>query len=299
MLAARSLSLLLLLLPAAAGADSTAMKAHKRDVAAVAVAGDVVASGGDDGTVVVWNGTAPGPTRESDDGAVKAVAVAPDGKTVAIGTMYGQLSLWDAGAKKDLFTAKGHGGRINGIAFFPDGKTFATASVDQSVKVFDTGGKELVKLEGKYNVFAVAVSADGKLLLSCNSNGEVTSWNVKTKKPAAAYAPGKGECHALALTGDGKALAVGYGDGTVVVVEPGSGKELRRAKVSDSINALAFSGDGKTIAAATQADELALIDDAQNVKTLKGHARPLTGVAFKRDGAIVTGSMDMTVRVWK
>jgi WD40 repeat protein len=298
MLAAHSLALLLLL-SSTTFADSTQLKAHKRDVNTVAIAGDVIASGGADGAVVVWSGSTATATRESNDGSVKAIALAPDGKTIAIGTMYGQVTLWDVAAKKDLFSNRSHTGGINSVAFFPDGKTFATASTDQSVKVFDLAGKELAKLTNKYTIYAVAVSADGKLLLSCNSNGEVTSWNLATKKPAAAYSPSKGECHALALTGDGKSLAVGYGDGTVVVVEPASGKELRRAKVSDSVNGLAFSADGKTIAAGTQSDQLALIDDAQNVTTLKGHGRPITAVAYKRDGTLVSGSMDMTVRVWK
>ncbi len=77
-------------------------------------------------------------------------------------------------------------------------------------------------------------------------------------------------------------LAVGYEDGSVVFVDPEKGKELRRGKVSDAVNSLAF--DALTGAAG---------------QTLKGHGRPITSVTFAPDGKrIVSGSMDMTVRVW-
>ena len=64
------------------------------------------------------------------------------------------------------------------------------------------------------------------------------------------------------------------------------------------MNSLAFAPDGK-LAAATQNEELAMIDGAGAVTTMKGHGRPITSVAFSPDGAhAISGSMDMTVRVW-
>jgi WD40 repeat protein len=287
----------------AAADDSTPLKSHKKDVAAIAISpdGTLIASGGDDGAVVLWSAGAVARTHESEGGAVRSVAFSPDGKRVAIGNMYGQLVMWDRVAQKDLFDVKAHDGRVMRIAFFPDGKTLATASIDQSVKLWDAAtGKEKAKLVGpKYAIHGLALSADGKALFSCETNGGVTSWNLKTSKPITTYAPSKGECHALALAGDGKSLAVGYGDGTIVVVEPATGKELRRAKVADSVNSLAYAADGR-IAAATQNEELAVVDPSGAVTTRKGHSRPITAVAFSPDGKqLVSGSMDMTVRVWK
>jgi WD40 repeat protein len=142
----------------------------------------------------------------------------------------------------------------------------------------------------------MVMAKDGKALYSCDSNGDVVTW--KANKKDKTYAPSKGECHALALSGDGKSLAVGYGDGAVVVVEPATGKEQRSAKVPDSVNALAFEGDNKTIAAGTQGEELQIIDGANAVTTKKGHSRPITAVAVAGDGRIVTASMDASVHVF-
>ena len=295
-----------LLYASVAAADSVALKSHTKDVDAVAVSSDGkrYASGGDDGATVVWEGNAAIATRPSEDGAIDAVAFSPNGKLVAIGNQYGQLTLWDPTANKELFSTKGNG-RIVHIAFMPDGKSLYTGSSDQTIRFYDTAtGTEKAKLTGpKYQLYGLALSSDGKQLASCYSSGDVTMWSTKTNKVGPTYNPvpkpsSKGACHAVAFSSDGKTLAAGYDDGTIVFMDASTGKELRRAKVADSVNALAFAADGK-LAAGTQNEELAIVDGAGAVTTKKGHGRPILDVAFASDGKhLVSGSRDMTVRVW-
>jgi WD40 repeat protein len=298
--------LALLFSVSAASADSVVLKSHKRDVDTVAASpdGKRLASGGDDGATIVWEANAAIATRESEDGPIDAVAFSPNGKLVAIGNQYGQVTLWDPTANKDLFSTKGNG-RIVHIAFMPDGKSLYTGSWDQTIRVYDAAtGKEKAKLTGpKYQLYGLALSSDGKQLVSCYSSGDVTSWSTKTNKAGPTYNPvpktsSKGACHAVAFSPDNKSIAAGFDDGTIVVMDASTGKELRRAKVADSVNALAFATNGK-LAAGTQNEELAIVDTAGAVTTMKGHGRPITDVTFTSDGKhLVSGSMDMTVRVW-
>lgn len=302
-----SLTIFLVLLPTLAAADSVVLKSHKRDVETVAVSpdGKRYASGGDDGSVVVWANNTASATRASEDGPIDAIAFSPSGKLLAIGNQYGQVTLWDPAANKELFSAKDGSGRVVRIAFLPDGKSFYTASWDQTIRLWDVAtGKPSAKLVGpKSQLYGLALSTDGKQLWSCYSSGDVTSWDPKTNKIGATYNPmpktaSKGECHAVALSTDGKTLAAGFDDGTVVFLNPSNGKELRRAKLEDSVNSLAFAPDGK-LAAATQNEELATIDGKGLVTTLKGHGRAVTSVAVAPDGShVISGSMDMTVRIW-
>lgn len=300
----RSLCLTTAVFASAALADDPTALKHKKDVTAVSLSSDgkFIASGSDEGNVIVWDGAAQVAERVSDQGAVKAVAVSPDGKTVAVGSMYGDVTLWERESGKDKFTKRGHEGRITQAVFFADGKRFATSSIDHSVRVWDLTGAEKAKLMGhKYDVNGVAVSRDGAKAWSCDSNGDVIVWNVAKAKQAGTYAPSKGNARALTLSADGKVLAVGYEDGAVVFVDPEKGKELRRGKVSDAVNSLAFSPDGKVLAVGTQGEDLFTLDAATGAagKTLKGHERPVTSVAFSGDGKrLVSGSMDMSVRVW-
>jgi WD40 repeat protein len=296
----------LVLISTIASADSVALKGHKRDVDTVAASSDGkhYASGGDDGSTIYWEGSNPIATRTSDDGPIDAVAFSPNGKLIAVGNQYGQVTLWDPAANKDLFSTKANG-RIVHIAFMPDGKSLYTGSWDQTIRIYDAAsGKEKAILKGpKYQLYGLAMSSDGKQLVSCYDSGDIAMWSTKTNKLTATYNPvpktsSKGGCHAVAFSADNKTLAAGFDDGTIVFMDAATGKETRRAKAADQVNSLAFNSDGK-VAAGTQNEELAIVDGAGAVTTLKGHGRPITSVTYTPDGKhLVSGSMDMTVRLW-
>ncbi len=286
---------------------SLVMRGHKRDVNAVAVSADgkLVASGSDDNAVNVWEGATLVGTRTSDQGPVKAVAFSPDGKLVVVGSSYGDVSLWDREAKKDLFTKRGHSSRVVQAAFFPDGKSFLTAAWDNTVKVWDTAtGNEKSSVKQGYQVNGVALAANGTYFV-IDSNGGIS---IYAPQPKAAKAPKPlvlalhpGDGHAIALSSDGKILAVGYADSQVLLVDTVTQKELRHAKLNDSVNSLAFAPDGKTLAVGTQGEDLILVDVAKGEAsgTLKGHGRPILSVAYSPDGKkLISGSVDMTARSW-
>ncbi len=292
------LTLIAVAVPSSALADeSTAFKGHKREVNTVAISSDgkLLVSGSDDSSVRVWDPTGEGANdRSTDQGAVKALVV--------IGAAYGDLTLWDRTSGKDVYTKKGHDLGISAIAFFPNGSSYVTASINDELKIWETTtGKEKAKLTGhKYTVRGLAISPDGNRIYSCDEGGNVFVWNGKGKQ-LQTFEIGKGQIHGIALTKDGKLLASGFGDGSVVFSLAATGKELGRVKLADSVNSVSFSPDGKMLAVGTQGEELALINPAtpEVIRTLKGHSRPITSVAFSADGKVLaSASMDYTVRAW-
>ncbi|MDX1946374.1 MAG: hypothetical protein SFU86_13315, partial [Pirellulaceae bacterium] len=109
---------------------------------------------------------------------------------------------------------------------------------------------------------------------------------------------------AVAVSPDGKKLAMGGWGSEVRIVEVDSGKPLAVLPTGASyVFALAFSPDGSQLAIGSNSkpDYLALWDVATGKKTrgLPGHRDAVLSVAFSRDGQqIVTGSYDNTARLW-
>ncbi|BAY91118.1 MULTISPECIES: WD40 repeat domain-containing protein [unclassified Tolypothrix] len=67
---------------------------------------------------------------------VNAVAISPDGKTFAIGSLSREIQLWDLKTVKVVNKLSGHGGGIYALAWSKDGKTLISGSGDKSIKIW-------------------------------------------------------------------------------------------------------------------------------------------------------------------
>src|SRR5262249_17813978 len=77
------------------------------------------------------------------------VAIAPDGKTLAVGRFDGKIQLFDLAARRQTAELPGHTGRASGLAFLPDGQTLASSGHDETVRLWDlTAKKEKAVLRG-------------------------------------------------------------------------------------------------------------------------------------------------------
>jgi RNA polymerase sigma factor (sigma-70 family) len=79
-------------------------------------------------------------TLENSKGGIWTVALAPDGRSVAIGNAGGSLFLWELASGRQRHSFVGHEGRIISLAFSPDGRSLAASSDDAPVYVWDVAG---------------------------------------------------------------------------------------------------------------------------------------------------------------
>jgi WD40 repeat protein/serine/threonine protein kinase len=108
--------------------------------------------------------------------------------------------------------------------------------------------------------------------------------------------------HRLVFQPDGKRLALASTDGSLLILDPATGREIVHTMSHDqSIAALAYSPDGKLLASAGW-DATVKIRDAATGKIqheLRGHSDRIQSLDFHPDGTLLaTGSWDATVKLW-
>lgn len=88
--------------------------------------------------------------------SVYSVAFAPDGKSLASGSLDKTLKIWDLSESRTRsrckITLPGHTDFVLSVAFSPDGNWLISGSKDRTVKFWDPrNGVNITKLEGHKN----------------------------------------------------------------------------------------------------------------------------------------------------
>ncbi|MCI0464721.1 MAG: hypothetical protein L0Z62_47970 [Gemmataceae bacterium] len=297
------------------------LEEHKGTVHSLAYApdGKTLASAGADQTVRLWDVSAEGKEKQREvlkghGGPVQAVAFAPDGKALASaaqekrdGFEYASVRLWDPVKGKELAPLEPGLTGIFALAFV-DATTLATAGQDDSVRLWDTStGKLKHELKSHLGwVASLAVTSDGKALLSGSHDGTARLWDLGERSPPDVLRGHKGWVNAVAFAPDSTRLASAGADGVVKLWDMADGAEKKVLKGHQgAVLALAFAPDGKTLASAGADRTVRLWDiDADSKdfgsekKLLKGHEAPVTCLAFTPSKLLVSGSSDGMIWTW-
>jgi WD40 repeat protein len=263
----------------------------------------------------------------------RSAAFSPDGKILVTATTGGRSRIfgggrtifWDPATGKQLGTLDDgpnvaalrptgapngrtldDGNCLGALAFTPDGRTLAGActGIERDVCLWDVQTRKLTgRLKGSQYVSLMTFSADGTMLATGNvSAGDVQILGVKAEKVVATLkAKGPG-VRALAFSGDGKSLAVGYGDGTIRVWDVKTERETARLPGHPKlVSALAFEPGDRTLLSAGVDKTVRRWDlttgKATATTSLKGAAKPY-GLAFGPDLATLAMADEDGLTVW-
>jgi sterol desaturase/sphingolipid hydroxylase (fatty acid hydroxylase superfamily) len=279
---------------------------HKGAVLGVAISADggLIASGGEDGTVRVWDAegraqlTLPGHERP-----VRSVAISADRRVIVSGGYDGAVRVWDAATGQEKFALRGHRGFVLGVAVSADGRRVASAGADGTVRVWDgETGQEQHALAGHTSaVPSVALSGDGERVVSAGW-ASAKLWNADTGRARLTLAGHTDLVYSLAISPDGRRVVTGSFDQAVKVWDATTGQDtLTLRGHTGPIYGVALSADARVVVSGGK--DLSVkawdVERGRELFTLRGHTADVTSVAVSADGRhVVSGSRDGALRLW-
>jgi WD40 repeat protein len=128
----------------------------------------------------LWNVSTGQLIRRFDaKSSINAVAISPDGTTLATGLRDNAIKLWNVSTGQLIHTLTGHAGEVHSVAFSPEGKTLASASQDGTIKIWNVSTASLTStFTQTQRVWSVAFSPEGKTLASASQDGTIKIWRV-------------------------------------------------------------------------------------------------------------------------
>lgn len=264
--------------------------------------GRFMATAGDDHLVRIWE-MESGKLRHRLDGHtdwVRCVCFHPDGNTLATGSNDRRVLIWNPDTGKQIRTLVENQRAIAKLAFAPDGGTLATLGFNDRLRLYDAATGDT---KGEWacpcpDMRELAFSPDGAMIAAAGRSGVIRIYNSRTGEVLRDIAAHRRRIRGLEFTSDNRAI--------VSVAEDGVLKASNI--VGDQVTAIPAQ-PCKFLSLKLVGDNLAAIGGSDNSirlwdirkknedRILRGHIGSVSALDF-RDGVLVSGSYDTTVRSW-
>jgi len=224
------------------------LRFHDGAVNAVAFLDDGrVVTSGEDARIAIWTPGVPQPSAvlEGHAAPVVALAVSPDGTTLASASWDHTARLWSLNGVAPR-VIEGHQQNVNGVAFTPDGRALVSAGYDATLRISPLAGGAPVIAMLPTPLNAVVVAPDGEIV-TAGADGKIYFLSVTgalTGEIEAAQTP----IIALALSRDGKWIAAAGIRGSVAIIDRAM-RQVERTLVGPGLPvwSVAFFPDGHTL----------------------------------------------------
>jgi RNA polymerase sigma factor (sigma-70 family) len=246
-----------------------------------------------------------------------ALALSPDGRTIALGTMGNTVQLWDLATGTELYTEyKGHDSQINDLAFSPDGKTLVSAGEFGQIYRWERNKWSGSLPYAGHAARTLTFSPTGKQLAAVETRA-IRIWDIaEAKKPSIIDVADAMDVTAAIFSPDGRKLftldtdrenwsvrhwdaATGKQDQRWVIPAQ---RRPRYVKGQDKW-AITLSPDGKTVVSARQDGDIGTYELASGRERLfPGQKELVTHVAVSHDGRLLAAGIERptsVVKLWE
>ena len=272
---------------------------------AAAFGPDLIAAGGDDGVLRIWDPVTGSQLREWTGHADEVLSLdfSSDGKWLASGGAGGAVRIWDAARGGQVMEFSGHTGRVWSVAFSADRRQLASAGGDGVVKLWgtDTGALVGELTDHTQVIWSVAFSPSGQWVASAGDGQVVRVWDASTRALAREWIGHASAVLCLTFSSDGMLASAGA-DGAIRIWDPASGTLIREwVGHNGPVWSLAFSVHAKLLASAGDDRVVRLWNPATGTRIyeLTGHTDEVNSVDFSPDGRwLASTGTDRVVRLW-
>ncbi|MFB8414416.1 hypothetical protein ACFC63_02720 [Streptomyces albidoflavus] len=303
---------------AESGNPRATLLGHTREVYRLAFAADstsLLSTDGDEARL--WDLTRGTVAREIETGSpggLWSLAVAPDGQLLATTNAQAPPRLWDPNTgdrrRGYLSPRMEEGSPAVAVAFAAAGDRLAVGTRNGRVRIHDSAAQTTTEraMTDANAVGSLAYDADGGTLAALGEEGDVAVWDTRGMRRHATP-PGDQTLTAMALSPDGKTLALAQSDAPI-------GPQRTRIRLWDigsgawsrtmtgtlySVRALAFAPDGRTVAAAQDDGTTRLWDSGSGRMraTLPGKQGQANTLTFAPDSTtLAVAAEDGVLRLW-
>jgi WD40 repeat protein/serine/threonine protein kinase len=251
--------------------------------------------------------------RQGHEGALRTVAVSPDGRLVASAGDDQVIKLWDLATRRVIRSLKPPPAAVSGLCFSPDGRQLVSGSDDGTIVFWslETGTVIRTSRGDADTVSHIQLSPDGHLLAAGGQGGLIKLWDASTGNVRDSLPGHTGVVRCVAFSADGQWLASGGEDRTILVY-PLAGGHPRVFRTPTAVNDVAFCSDGRTLAAVGDAQAPRGIGGPAPKATVhlwdletaretvwEGHTYDVHALAFSPTAPLIaTCGEDGTVRLW-
>ena len=239
---------------------------------------------------------------QSEENAIRSVAVTPNGQTVVTGDDKGKIKVWN-GLTGKLEKTLAAENEIKAVVISADGDTIVSGGEDSTVKVWNrrTGKLERSLKGHEEEVNSLALSTDGNTIVSGSSDRTIKIWNKNTGQLEHTLKGHKEGVKSVAISGNGSIIVSGGQDKQVKIWD-GRSRQLRKTIKGheEEVRSVAISTDGLTIVSGGGDKTIKVWDAAGNLKhTFQGHKSKVDSVTISSNGQhIVSGSRDRSIKIW-
>jgi len=236
----------------------------------------------------------------TDTARVISIDFSPDGNKIAFGNWDGNVYLFELRSGEVLY--KLNAGMVEKLFFDPNGKYLVVGGGGQIFLLdLDTLKTRIIPahLGANRGLRAIAISPDGKLIVSGGNDGRVRLWDVQTGELLNAWYELRG-IDDMAFSPDGKMVVTA--GGRIRLWDYEAGLAFKTIDCAcDIINSIAFSPSGDILASGGRDYVLRLweVKTGKELSELKGPNSWINSMAFSPDGSILVVGWVGELQFWQ